>query len=186
MKNRTIGILGLTLVILGVCGTLVAGGLLVASVADDDRWFDDGSGRQDSRGSRDGWNFGQPDSYDSLGQRIYFTGEDADGNRIPRDGGWGMMASGGCVTCHGSNGTGGAFGGMMGGRLNIPDIRYETLTSPHEEEGSTEDAWTDEDIATAIRTGEEPSGDQLSRYMPRWDMSDEDVRAVIAYLKELD
>lgn len=184
MRNRTIGIVGLVLLVVGVCGLLVSGLLVLVSVVEYGDWFD--SGR--STGNSD-WesNFGRREGeFDSLGEQIYYTGVGEDGDTIERQGGFGMMASGGCVTCHGDDGRGGAFGGMMGGRLNVPDIRYETLTSPHEENGESEEAWTDDDIGIAIRTGEEPSGERLSRFMPRWDMDDNDMAALIAYLKELE
>ena len=187
MRRRTLGILGLVLVLVGVCGALVTGLLVVVSVVDSDQWFDTGTpdgGDTDTTPDR------APDrydgSYESIGERIYYSGVGAEGDEIPRTGGFGMMAGGGCVNCHGQDGRGGAFGGMMGGRLNVPDIRYSTLSEPHEEDGEQEEGWTDEDIARAVRDGEEPDGEELSTYMPRWDMSDEDMAELIGYLKELD
>lgn len=181
MRNRTVGIVGLVIVLLGLCGVTVIGLVVLASVTDSDQPFDSGDGSDFGRG--DSYEF--DGSYDTVGERIYYLGEDSDGNAIPRDGGWGMMARRGCVTCHGEDGQGGAFGGMMGGRLNVPDIRYSTLSAPHEEDGEQVDGWTDEDIARAITEGEEPSGEELSEAMPRWDMDEEDLRDLIGYLKEL-
>lgn len=189
MRRRTLGILGLVLVVVGVCGALVTGLLVVASVADSDRWFDAGTtdDADDPGTSPDRDDFDRYDGdFDSPGQEIYYTGVGADGREIPRRGGFGMMASGGCVNCHGEDGQGGAFGGMMGGRLNVPDIRYSTLSEPHEEDGEQHEGWTDDEIARAVRLGEEPDGDDLSTYMPRWDMSDDEMGALLSYLKELD
>lgn len=187
MRRHTLGVLGLVLVVLGICGVLVTGALVVASVVDSDRWLDSGTDDEDGGGGDTPGFFDRFDgSFDSPGERIFYTGEGTDGDRISRSGGFGMMSSGGCVTCHGTDGQGGAFGGMMGGRLNVPDIRYSTLSEPHEEDGEQQDGWSDEDIARAVREGEEPDGDELSRYMPRWDMSDDDMDALIDYLKELD
>jgi cytochrome c oxidase subunit 2 len=125
----------------------------------------------------------------SLGQQIYYTGADASGP-IPRTiAGGGMMGIGrgrtaGCVDCHGQDGRGGRAG-MMFGTVDIPDIRYSALTTAHSDNGTTTPAWTDTGIARAIRDGVEPNGQPLKAPMPRWAMSDADVNAVIAYLKEL-
>lgn len=186
MRRRTLGILGLVLVIVGICGALITGLLVVVSVVDSDQWFDSGTSEDGGITTPDRSRDRFDGSYDSDGERIYYTGVGTDGDEIPRTGGFGMMAGGGCVNCHGQDGRGGAFGGMMGGRLNVPDIRYSTLSEPHEEDGELQDGWGDEDIARAVRDGEEPSGEELSTYMPRWDMSDEDLQALIGYLKELD
>jgi len=73
----------------------------------------------------------------------------------------------------------------MGGIINVPDIRYSKLTSPHTEEDETMPAWTNGDIARAVREGVEPNGETMNSYMPRWDMTDGDMKDLIAYLKEL-
>lgn len=128
-------------------------------------------------------------SFSSPGQRIYYTGADASGP-IPRTiAGGGMMGFGGmgavaCVDCHGEDGRGGRVG-MMFGSVDIPDIRYSTLTTAHSEGTATIPPWTDADIAKAIRDGVEPDGQLLKAPMPRWSMTDADLRDVIAYLKEL-
>jgi cytochrome c oxidase subunit 2 len=128
-------------------------------------------------------------SFSSPGQRIYYTGADANGP-IPRTiAGGGMMGIGGmgtvsCVSCHGEDGRGGRVGTMFGA-IDIPDIRYATLTTAHSEGTATIPAWTDADIGTAIRDGVEPNGQPLKAPMPRWSMTDTDMSDVIAYLKEL-
>jgi len=130
--------------------------------------------------------------FGSSGQRIYYTGLDADGRAIPR-----TMAAGGmmrrgrmgnlaCVDCHGEDGRGGLVGMMMLGSVEIPDIRYSVLTTPHSEEGTTLPAWSDADIKRAVRDGIEPDGQSLNNPMPRWDMTDAELTDVIEYLKELD
>jgi cytochrome c oxidase subunit 2 len=130
-------------------------------------------------------------AFTSVGQRIYYTGQDADGRVIPRTiagGGMmrlGMMGSVACVDCHGEDGRGGRIG-MMFGTVDIADIRYSTLTTARSEDGTTVPAWTDNDIARAIRDGVEPNGQRLKAPMPRWNMTDGEVADVIDYLKELD
>ena len=74
---------------------------------------------------------------------------------------------------------------MMFSTVDVPDIRYSTLMTAQSDNGTTTPPWTDADIARAIRDGVEPSGQPLKAPMPRWAMSDADVQAVIAYLKEL-
>jgi mono/diheme cytochrome c family protein len=125
----------------------------------------------------------------ALGRLIYYTGADATGP-IPRAvaggglSGLGMMSNVACVDCHGQDGRGGRIG-MMFATVDIPDIRYSVLTAARTDDGTTTPAWTDADIARAIRDGVEPDGQHLKAPMPRWAMSDADVSAVIAYLKEL-
>jgi mono/diheme cytochrome c family protein len=120
--------------------------------------------------------------YASLGARIYIYGVGEDGRPVRRTSiGPGMMG-GGCVRCHGSDGTGG-YTRMMGG-FETPDIRYSTLTSPHEDHD--EEGWSDRDIRRAIVEGVEPDGEELDPIMPRWRLSDAEFRALIDYLKELD
>jgi len=75
---------------------------------------------------------------------------------------------------------------MMFGAVEIPDIRHAVLTSTRSQDGTTVPAWTDDDIARAIRDGGEPDGQRLEAPMPRWDMTDAQSNDVIAYLKELD
>jgi len=124
------------------------------------------------------------------GERIYYTGAD-DTGPIPRAiagggmMGFGMMGSIGCVDCHGEDGRGGRVG-MMFGPIDIPDIRYSALTSAKSEAGTSTPGWTESDIARAIRDGIEPNGAALKAPMPRWAMSEADLRDVIGYLKELD
>ena len=128
-------------------------------------------------------------TFSSNGERIYHTGASSDGPIARTQGGGmmggGMMAGIACVDCHGEDGRGGDLR-MMRGDVEIPDIRYSALTSPHEEHGETESGWSDADIARAIRDGVEPDGQRLKAPMPRWDMTDSELEDLIDYLKELD
>ncbi len=129
-------------------------------------------------------------TFSSNGQLIYYTGGDASGS-IPRSvggsgmTGFGMMGNMACVVCQGEDGRGGRVG-MMFGTVEIPDIRYSSLTSPRSEAGTTVPAWSESDIARAIRDGFEPNGQPLKAPMPLWDMTDAQLSAVIGYMKELD
>lgn len=129
--------------------------------------------------------------FSSAGQRIYYTGADSQGVPIARTVagggliGLGMMAdTAACVDCHGDDGRGGRVG-MMFGAVEIPGIRYSVLTSARSQDGTSVLAWSDSDIARAIRDGLEPNGQSVSAPMPRWDMTDVQLSEVIGYLKEL-
>lgn len=128
-------------------------------------------------------------AFSSRGQQIFYTGA-TDSGPIPRTiagggmTGLGMMGNVACVDCHGEDGRGGRVG-MMFGSVDIPDIRYSTLSKPRSEEGTTIPAWTEGDIARAIRDGVEPNGQSLRAPMPRWAMTDAEIADVISYLKEL-
>lgn len=135
-------------------------------------------------------------TFTSAGQRIYYTGRDSAGRAIPRSianrgrvgpgmMGPGMMGDAACIDCHREDGRGGRIG-MMFGTVEVPDIRYSVLTSPHAEEETRMPAWSDADIRRAIRDGIEPDGERLKAPMPRWNMTDAELSDVIAYLKELD
>jgi len=158
MKQKTLMVYGITVVLVGLVGFAV----VIA---------------------------GPRGSFSSPGERIYYTGANATGP-IPRaiaGGGFigpGMIGNAACVNCHGEDGRGGRVG-MMYRTVDIPDIGYSTLTTARSEEGTTVPAWTETDIARAIRDGIEPSGQKLKAPMPRWSMSDADVSDVIAYLKGL-
>lgn len=120
-------------------------------------------------------------SYSSTGERIYLTGVGADGQDIPRTAtrvsqGSLMMGGGGCGSCHGADGRGGTIRMMMGTAVKVPDITYAALTGA---------AFTDATIRTAIRNGLDESGKPLDEAMPRWQMSDTDLAATIAYLRVL-
>lgn len=159
MRKHLIGIIGLALLLIGLFGVLVLS-LLPPQIG----------------------LFGQ---FGSNGQKIFFAGVGRSG-AIPRVGGATMMMSaGGCANCHGSTGRGGRVPIMMGGIIDVPDIRYSTLTSPHTDDGEQMPAWTEAQIARAIHEGVEPNGDTLKPYMPRWDMDDADMKDLIGYLKEL-
>jgi len=120
-------------------------------------------------------------SYSSDGQRIYLTGVGANGLDIPHTAprvsqGALMMGGGGCGSCHAANGRGGTIRMMTGAAITAPDIRYAALVKA---------GFTDATIRSAIRDGLDEAGKPLKDAMPRWQMSDADLNATIAYLKVL-
>ncbi len=116
-----------------------------------------------------------PVEFKSNGERIYFTGINDKGERIPFTGGpqWLANHGGSCINCHGRDGKGGIVP-MMCSRA-APDVRYSSLA---------EDGMDEEEIKTAITKGIH-EGEFLDWCMPRWQMSKEDLESLIEYLKEL-
>lgn len=135
--------------------------------------------------------------YSSAGERIYYTAVGHAGpiaaTWTPPGDGRGMMGGRasmtgypgmGCVACHGGDGRGGSIG-MMGVSVQVPDIRYSTLTASSAEASGTAGGWTDAQIAAAIRDGVDPDEGTLSPVMPRWRMDATDMSDTIVYLKVL-
>ncbi len=122
------------------------------------------------------------EDYESNGQMIYYTGYNQSGQRIETTRGphWLYVHGGSCVHCHGENGQGGVP--VMMGYVVPADITYEGLTSD-EHEGHP--PYTEETIRTAIRSGIDPEGHPLDPTMPRWDMTDEDMSDLLAYLRTI-
>lgn len=122
----------------------------------------------------------------ALGRSIYLSGADLSGRLIQRSGGagMGMMGSGGCVTCHGSDGKGGNVRMMMA-RYDVPDIRWSALSQPMQMNGETEPAYDPNTFARAVREGIGSDGDELESIMPRWELTDPQVLGLIAYLMTL-
>lgn len=100
------------------------------------------------------------------------------------------------MDCHGCH-TGGALAGRPDPALHlagsgigfgIPElgIFYPPNLTPDVETGLG--GWSEEDIATALRTGVRPDGRELAPIMP-WRsyavLEDADMRALVAYLKSL-
>lgn len=138
--------------------------------------------------------------FESNGERIYFTVTSRRGTEISAEMPFGPGRMRGmrmrmtCASCHGPDGRGGNIRMMME-TVEVPDIRYETLTTEGhggheddhgEEEGEEHEAYTEETLKRAITEGVEPDGEQLDWPMPRWTMSEEDLVDLIDFLKKLD
>lgn len=132
-----------------------------------------------------------PGSFESLGEQIYFTAIDADGNRIAYSGGpaTGMMMGGYlvCASCHGPDARGGRHVMHME-VMDAPDIRWSALTDHARDEGEIgpTDEYSLDAFRRAVIDGQHPDGDELSSDMPRWRASDASLKALEAYLKSLD
>lgn len=141
---------------------------------------------------------GTGDSSLSNGERIYFSGTNAQGERIPSSGGpdFGGMMMGTyltCAACHGPEARGGQHVMRMQ-VMDAPDIRYSALSGEAEEHadegGGNEHAdehsgYDLEDFRLAVVEGKHPDGESLDGDMPRWQMGDEDLSDLLDFLKSL-
>jgi len=126
---------------------------------------------------------------ESLGEEIFLYGSDG-GRAIRRRGDIGMMGGSGlgCADCHGTDARGGRVSMMMMGNFEAPDVRWGTLTSSdmeHEEGETPHPPFDRESFARALREGVDPGGGDLESPMPRWQVNDAQVDALIDYLKGL-
>lgn len=129
-----------------------------------------------------------PDRYRSNGKQIYVTGVSSKTGTLRFKGGppWLKMHGGGCISCHGANGTGGVA--VMMGTVIPPDIRYTKLSQEdhrHAEEEDAHEGYTDDLIKQAITKGIKPNGKKLDSVMPRYSLSEDDLNDLIEYLKTL-
>jgi cytochrome c553 len=122
-------------------------------------------------------------AFGSNGERIYFTATSERGSAItytggPASNGWMMMGGSGrlaCASCHGPNGQGGEHNMGMMQVMNAKDIRWSAL----------EGEFDAEKFRLAITKGQDPDGTQLNTDMPRWNIGNDDLADLIAYLKTL-
>lgn len=157
--------------------------------------MDSGSGMMDGGTA---WGDG---AFASNGERIYFTGTSERSGDIDYSGGpdAGMMMMGGqlsCASCHGPSARGGRHQMHME-TMDAPNIRWDALAAHEADEvdgheegaGDHTEAEGDYTLATfrlAVVEGKHPSGEPLSEDMPRWQMSDADLRDLAAYLQSLE
>lgn len=88
-----------------------------------------------------------------------------------------------CANCHGEDGKGKPEGGVV-----PSDITWEALTKPYgvtHSSGRTHPLYTEKLLVRAICMGIDAAGNKLHVAMPRFQMSHEDINALIAYLKRL-
>lgn len=122
------------------------------------------------------------------GKQIYLRGTSASGNKItaylpaPDN----MVVPGNimeCATCHGPDGRGKAVGDVTPPILNWEALtKGDPITHP---DGRKHPPYTEALLKRAITMGVDPAGNQLSKVMPRYRMSAEDLEDLILYLKRL-
>jgi hypothetical protein len=133
---------------------------------------------------------------DGVGQAIYLRGALGSGaplqgtreSGVPTQG-----ADAACVSCHQRSGL-----GTVEGRVSIPPVTGEYLfhsrahehgerVLPYVESSHGDrDPYTEATLARAIREGLDSEGRPLSPVMPRYALAEQDMAALIAYLKKLD
>jgi mono/diheme cytochrome c family protein len=88
-----------------------------------------------------------------------------------------------CAGCHGHDGSGRSEAGVI-----PPDITWSVLTKPYRAEsptGRSHSPYTERSLRRAITMGIDPSGNDLSSAMPRFQLSMAEANDLIAYLKKL-
>ena len=133
-----------------------------------------------------------PEPFVSNGERIYFTGKSVSGNPIDSVNGGSMMGmhrqmhGGGCAVCHGAEREGRRLWPQFW--IKAPALTAEALfADDHENYGHGDHDHVTYNSATlgkAIIEGIDPDGKALDAAMPRWSMSDADLRELIAYLQQ--
>jgi hypothetical protein len=111
-----------------------------------------------------------------LGSSIYRDGIGLDGPLGYTEGpAWLAFTDSGCAVCHGESGEGlTARAGDITG--TAPPVTYATLT---------EKGYSDQAIRRAITDGVAHNGAPLHHYMPRWDLTEEELDALVDHLKKL-
>ncbi|HET7404249.1 MAG TPA: ABC transporter substrate-binding protein, partial [Usitatibacter sp.] len=89
-----------------------------------------------------------------------------------------------CANCHGPDGLGRPEGAVRPPGITWPEL---TRANGHAHEGGRRHPSFDEaSVARAIVLGRDPAGNALDGTMPRFDISDRDLAALVAYLKKLE
>lgn len=120
------------------------------------------------------------------GKRIYMEGKGS-GDVSAFLAGAGITAPGKgfpCVNCHLAGGTGQSEGGVRSA-----DIGWFTLTKEFAGKrptGRVHPAYTDETFLAAVTDGVDPAGNPLDSAHPRYAMSRDDLRDLLAYVKAMD
>jgi hypothetical protein len=125
----------------------------------------------------------------ATGRALYLEGRRADGTPLlaRRAGGLALAGSqAACVSCHRRSGLGGSEG-----RSYIPPITAASLFQAMPPGkgasaiGAGRPAYTEASIAHAVRDGVDASGRSLDYLMPRYQLQDGEVKALVAYLGQL-
>lgn len=135
-------------------------------------------------------------SFDSNGERIYFTATSDRGSEIDYEGGpgiGGMMMGGrlSCASCHGPDARGGTHRMHMD-VMDAPNVRWQALTEaeehvePDEAEAGHDHDYTFDAFRAAVVDGVHADGQELSDDMPRWSITDADLGDLVDYLKSFE
>ncbi len=122
------------------------------------------------------------------GKQIYFQGTSSSGSVINAKIGSGSVDMPAsvvpCASCHGRDGRGRPEGAVV-----PPDITWTHLLHPDGHQhayGRSHTAFDERKVMQAIVFGVDPSANKLDTAMPRYDMAQEDMLALVAYLKKIE
>lgn len=125
----------------------------------------------------------------ATGRMLYMEGKRGGGVPLAARRAGGLTISGAeaaCVNCHRRSG----FGGSEG-RSYIPPVNAASLFEAKlpgtgaSASGTGRPAYTDNALARAIRGGIDPSGRRLDFLMPHYELTDAEIKSLIAYLRQL-
>lgn len=122
-----------------------------------------------------------------LGESIFRYGIGRDGREVSAHiGEAGISLSGGAVACANCHGEDGAGGGES--FVRAPDIRWYALSKPYGAVvagGAIRSGYDLASVSLALRTGRRSDAQWLDPAMPRFDLADDEIRALVQYLTEL-
>jgi ABC-type branched-subunit amino acid transport system substrate-binding protein len=89
-----------------------------------------------------------------------------------------------CINCHLSGGA-----GQLEGGIQSADITWYNLTKEYagtRPSGRAHPPYGDDSLIAAIVSGQDPAGNELDKAHPRYEMTGEDLKDLVAYLKFMD
>ena len=116
-----------------------------------------------------------------IGQRIYRDGKLPSGEPLTAVVTGDVTVLGtqfSCQNCHGRSGMGAAEGNII-----VPAIAGPILYAPNPQPKRA--AYDDKSLARALRDGVNPNGRPLDSLMPRYKLSNDEIKALSTYLREL-
>ena len=173
--------------------TRAAGGMLVVALLCGMSLMD-ASHAQTAVAARAGAAEVRPAVLVALGKRIYREAIDSSGTPIKAMGPSGVVLDGkdaACVTCHRRSGYGGSEGKYSVRPVTGPALFEDQTLIEHAPRIKAQlgarlrPAYSAETLARAIRAGTDSSGKPLEPVMPRFPLSDRDLKALAAYLATL-
>lgn len=116
--------------------------------------------------------------FSSAGERVFFRGIGSKGEFIKNSHG---MQGVGCAMCHGADAK-----GMQMMMMDVPSLKWGYLIESKghiHSNGRSHPPFTESSFKSCVLARIDPSGNELSTMMPRWQMSNEDLDDLVAYLK---
>ncbi|HSO07987.1 MAG TPA: ABC transporter substrate-binding protein [Pelomicrobium sp.] len=124
---------------------------------------------------------------EEAGKTVYTTGTSPSGGDITAYVGLNSTRVPGsvvpCANCHGPDGLGRAEGGVV-----PPPITWPELAKPYghvHDNGRRHGPFDEKSFARAVQSGVDPAGNRLDPAMPRYVISNADLRSLAAYLKRI-